>query len=339
MTPLKIEEEFNKYLSLIKKESGADRMNITRLNELKFQSLEKKNLSLEEEKQVVKFINLLNSSENVYILYRGENTEFLEKKYNKEDIFEIARYIFNIGEKADHFLTRSIAENEYETLISEFKNLIDKLKKKSYDRYFLKYDIKNFENIINDLNESDFINYKKLFFYYYSLLHNKDRQEDSMVVSTSCSRLIAESAATHNRKYKSGIILYLFAPNRLLKNGYIIKQTKINELNKLDSEISKLIRDKDYPRIITYENKENEFFIFKVIFPHFILGIELLEEKVFIPNPEIFKESELETVLENGLSLDQSKFGEYINETSFKRYMDTYDFDVFKGNDMDKNQY
>ena len=306
------------------------------INELKFQSLEKKNLSLEEEKHLVTFINLFNSSENVYILYRGENTEFLERKYNKEDIFEIARYIFNIGEKADHLIKYSIPKNECETLLSEFKNLIDKLKKKSYDRYFLKYDIKNFENIINDLNESNFINYKKLFFYYYSLLHNKDRQEDSIVISTSCSRSIAESAATNNRKFKSRNILYLFAPKRLLKNGYIIKQTKIN---KLDSEISKLIKEKNYPRIKKYKYNEYEFFIFKVIFPHFIFGIELLEEKVFIPNPEIFKVSQMETVLENGFPLDQSKFGEYIKETSFKRYIDTYEFDVYRGNDADKNQY
>jgi len=313
-------------------------MNIIRLNELKFLSLDKKDLSLEEEEQVLEFIKLLNSSENVHILYRGENTNLLKNKYNEEDIFKIARYIFNIGEKADHLIKYSIPKNEYETLISEFQKLIDKLKENKYNEYFLDQDIKNFQNIIDDIDESNFINYKKLFFYYYSLLHNKDRQVDSIVISTSCSRSIAEKAVTNNGKFKSGNILYLFAPNRLLKNGYIIKQTKINELKKLDSFISRLIKDKDYPRIIKYEYNEDEFFIFKVIFPHFIFGTELLEEKVFIPNPEIFKISGFESVLENGFPLDQSKFGEYIKETSFKRYMDTYDFDVFRGNDVDKNQ-
>ena len=71
--------------------------------------------------------------------------------------------------------------------------------------------------------------------------------------------------------------------------------------------------------------EQKEFAVKGGLFPHFILGIELVSEKKFVVNSH-FKNSsrnDFEQISKTGFNIDQSDFDKSIADTGYKGWIET----------------
>lgn len=269
-------------------------------------------------------------NESILLLYRATEYSKIEERLinsnlQKENIFDRAFYF---GEKA-HFCSdnnkKKIFEDindcslitigkifdEIKYLLSEKrlkKRIKDNLSKESQN-YFS--DVKNRENFISILSDSD-SHYKLLLRdYYLYLLHTGYTiKDDTLLVSTSIKRSKVKNFGNKDDQ----IIFYYFVSQPF--ECSIIAPWKI-------SEVVDLVAQKNLP---TYEPRglypeQQEVSVKGGLFPQFILGIELVKEKNFIVNHHLFQyeSSQFEDLIQYGIGFDQSDFPEEIKETKFSQ--------------------
>ena len=299
------------------------KMNILKNVDLNLQPL----TTIQEElyKCFEKAIEEKSKDESILLLYRATEYSKIEERLTnsnlkKENIFDRAFYF---GEKA-HFCSDNYKKKIFEDIndcslitigkiFDEIKYLLSekrlKMRIKYLSKEFRNYfaDVKNRENFISILSDSD--SHCKLLLrdYYLYLLHTGYTiKDDTPLVSTSIKRSKAKKFGNKDKQ----IIFYYFVSQPF--ECSIIAPWRI-------SEVIDLITQKNLP---TYEPQglypeQDEISVKGGLFPQFILGIELVKERKFIVNPHLFQYESLqfEDLIQYGIGFDQSDFAEEIKET------------------------
>lgn len=290
----------------------------------------KKELSREELLHFNEFLMKqisLTHARHITPLYRGDNLENLHEKlgleYNKEkpDYAELLKRLFMVGEKARHFYS-----GEYFNLINRegilindvnevvFNYIFDNIHSSTKDKkprtrdFFNKnsafkdffFDKKNNKKIFSASALSSPIKDQFLFRnYYLTLLHQLNAinyRNDTHIVSTSSNYSVAGKFAL-GRSSGKRIIIHCWIPT------------------------SNILRDLIKNNLPIYEGapykEQHEVSLLAGILPHFIIGLRIVEDKLFFINPSIFNNRITNSLFKYGIEINQTNFIEIIRQTNY----------------------
>ena len=262
-------------------------------------------------------------------MYRGDKLKNLFERlgifYNEDepDYKQLLDRLFMVGEKsrnfyADEFFkassSRSIKIDDCNEKVFKyiFDNINDSIKSKNsstiaffdkneeFKQFFLneKDNKETFLKAFSSANENEQIYFKN---YYLTLLHQLDAinyKNSSHVVSTSLDSSVAQKFAMAKLSGKS-VILHCWTP----------KNNEINNFKKHG-----LPKYKNAP----YKN-EKEVSILAGILPHYIIGLQVIEDEVFFINPNIFSNPVNDNLFIQGFNINQDGFDEIIKLTKYKK--------------------
>jgi hypothetical protein len=273
----------------------------------------------------------LTTSKAIQPVFRGDNLENLFYRlgfnhgYSDENLEEFLKRFYMIGQKSKHFFDIEVSVNQNKRNIGIddvgdhvfeiiFDNIFSVLKSKNsstkaffdkneefYNFFKLKRGNKiNFLKKISELKGDGKLYFKD---YYLRLLHQLGSikyKSHSHFVSTSPFYKIAQGFACNDASSQSVIIHTWSSIN------YRDRKYKNIELPKYKGEPYR-------------SQRENSFFA--GILPHFIIGLEIIEQKKFFINPNIFVNEITDDLFFNGLKIDQEEFDVILKKT---RYSSSY---------------
>lgn len=270
------------------------------------------------------------SNQLIINIYRGLSLDFLCKNLgvdsNKPNYKKLLEKLFMIGEKSKYFKYKNSEFNLSDSSKTMFENIFDwissslsmadKLEIQKFCKqniFFVSFfsNTRNrikFINTIANLNENIKISIRN---YYLILLHQFDNNPykvRSLHTSTTIDTNVSSYFATND-----GVIIHAWIPRKEIQNyTHIIKQ------NNLPLYISPFVYEK-------------ELSILPGIFPHYMIGLEIIEGKKFYVNPYLFTNYNINkhTFL-NGLNIDQSRFFDYLKDTSYKKFVLKYKNNIFQ---------
>lgn len=286
-----------------------------------------KELSDDIKNKYLELMKILNNEENIILLFRGDKLKNISKKLNIDNnIEEISKKIFKIGEKSKSYLNHSLDINNVND--SVFEKIFDRTNK-----YFLD------DGTLEENIEKEFISYfseqsnKKIFLeniskiehnlikilvrdYYNFLIHTTDKyKNESTFISTTKEYDIAKEQFTCKKESSLIFNYFIVEPffTQAVSANFIKEHNKIIQYYELPIYGSEGI----YP-------DEKEVSIKAALFPQFILSIEFLKEKKIIINPHIDFEK-IEEILKFGIQFDQSDFNQEILTTEYKKNVEKTD--------------
>lgn len=302
------------------------------------------NLNLLSEKnknKYLKFYELLNQKEEkeeVLFLYRGTMYSKIKERLSHSDLIEekIFERAFYFGEKANFCSEKSIKNDKKQTLQdindcsnNTLGNLFDEIRfilfqerldknvqkelSKEFQEYFKNDNKEIFVRKLNKFNAEDKLQIRD---YYLYLLHTANTFKfDTPLVSTSVKKSVAKYFKNGNTADKR-IIFHYFVSFPF--HCSVIAPWKIDEaITKVQKFKLPLYKSKGlFP-------KQKEIAVKGGLFPHNILGIELVAEKKFIVNNHLLEcdESWFEYMVANGIVIDQTKFKSEIKKTPNENYI------------------
>jgi len=266
----------------------------------------------------------LSRNGNIRLLYRGDNLNSLYKRfgvvndksqYNRN---ELLKRIFLIGDKAKYFYKDEILKrNKYERnipLLDSDDEIIDGIFNQiwaaveSHKPYLLDYfehnrDLKGYfgdpvnrKYFINSINATkDKFRYRN---YYLTILHQLyflEYRNNTHFVSTSTKVDVAKSFAG-----KVGVIIHCWEPVTKLKR-LLLKKYNLPRQNKLAFK------------------EQSEVSLAAGILPHYIIGVEFLENNEFYFNSNILASEISEVIFMFGLNINQDNFFSVLRKTGFRK--------------------
>jgi hypothetical protein len=262
-------------------------------------------------------------------LYRGDKLENLFTRlgssYNeaKEPNYEqLLSRLFMVGEKSRNFYSDEFFQKDNRTIRIDdcdenvfnyiFDNINSSLKSKNthtisfFDKnekfkQFFSNKAANkqiFSSAILAAKESEQIYFKN---YYLILLHQLgsiNYRDSSHLVSTSMDYKVAQNFASGNYPSKS-IVIHAWTT----VNAYRDKFKKY-----------RLPKYSGMP----YKNQK-EISVLAGILPHYIIGLEIIEDEIFFINPNIFINAITDNLFIDGLDIDQTDFDEVLKQTKYRK--------------------
>lgn len=180
----------------------------------------------------------------------------------------------------------------------------------------------NEERFIEIINEkvTDPIKKEKLRDYYLYLLHRFGSRQQlatnlSFFVSTSEDEEEAKDFALSKEKKKRSVVFVYMVPEPLYKYG--VNRLVLNKVYEEYSNTGMPLYKSEL-----YEESQ-EIAIKGALFPHYILGLQDLENDNFIVNPYVFEQpnSRLVKIPLMGLEIEQNDFDQMINDTAYTGYV------------------
>ena len=270
-----------------------------------------------EKNKFAEYLDFLNSQDKVKLLLRGIKTEDLKSKLvtklNSNN--SLLNGLFLVGEKAKNYLEKaediphqikvidSMGIDVSNWIFEEYSNLPVEIIKTDYFK--------------KETNQNSFVNTIKndrnLIDYYLVGLHKWNSGILVNFVSTTTS---SDQALSHGNDLV--ILLWLAECN----STHVIGESTLKE--KLE-KISK----KGLPHFDDVFESEYEYSFKGFILPHFILGVLSVDENIFIINPALLKNEDMNWI-ENGFEINNERFLEFIKTTKYKRFLTLHDNKVFK---------
>ena len=276
------------------------------------------------------------SQRKISTLFRGDKLSNVFTRLGMEYDAENPNYrdlldrLFMVGDKARHFYNEQISQaggrqiSLEETNEETFKYIFDHLNKavKSKNPYHKKFFDKNEEAkryFQDKKNKTTFllvssggtIAEKKFFKYYYlSLLHQLAEigyKAKSHIVSTSKKISIAEQFAGNNPSEKR-IVLYAWKP--IFYSPISFRKKQLPRFN---------------GRPYSYQK---EISIVAGILPHFIYGLEIVDEGLFFINPYLFNNPITSSLFKDGFNIDQTNFDAVLTTTNYRIGFNVVDNDI-----------
>ena len=270
-----------------------------------------------EEKKFKEYLHLLINQEKAKLLFRGTKIVDLKSKLDHKLNSNNSLFdgLFLVGDKAKNYLEKgediphqikeidSVGVDVGEWIFGEYLNIPTKMVETDYFKI--------------ETNQTKFANALKgdrsLIDYYLVGLHKLNSGILVNFVSTTASSDQALS-------YGNDIIILLWLAESYSKHA-IGKST-------LNAKLKK-ISNKRLPCWIDLFESEYEYSFKGFILPHFILGALSVSENIFIINPALLKNRDLNWI-KNGFEIDDERFFEFIKTTKYKRFLTLHDNEVFK---------
>lgn len=271
---------------------------------------------LKKIKDFLKKLQEFKKEDKIKILYRGVEKDFafkllkLDSKYNS--IEQFAEKLFYFGEKSKYFWEEKIQNNFSINDVSEkvFLYIFEKLKNiaeidttKEKTKKFVEKNQKQFDFFKKTDNEKIFItNLKKLDDnkkrmirnYYFRIIHQlgeTEYKDNSMLISSSSKRSVAENFAGKN---KIIITFWDFDFNNFSPKNYNLP----------------FFKGKPY-------KNQKEITIFGAIFPHYIYSFKYRGQEYY--NPAIKRIRNMEETILSGLEINQENFENNLSNVNYKK--------------------
>ena len=222
----------------------------------------------------VNFISCEDLKSNLYNVLKkleGENRIVFRGFSPKSTSSDFWKYVFNVGEKGDHF--RNSGNRTYKTTLYDsdhekdaqqnFEYLLSELENNIIPNY--KYgnlisDISTLRKRIDNFMKKYKIDYTKMYYFLLAWLHNIGRdtglKNTSPLISTTTS---LDTALSFQKENKNSKYVYIV----LLAENYFADCFDTNQLNAILKELE----------IEWHKNIHNEVMIKDAIVPHLIIGI------------------------------------------------------------------
>lgn len=155
--------------------------------------------------------------------------------------------------------------------------------------------------------------------YYLFLLHTlgvKGIRSGSPLLSTSVSKEVARRFS-HAHHEKHGAILGIFVPHPI--EHWVVAPWKCMEISRRVAALGLPV----FSPMGAYP-EQAEISLKGGALPHFVSHVELRDGQVAVVNPAIFEASNqrLESVFKHGLSIDQSRFFHFLEDSGYSRYVE-----------------
>jgi len=304
-------------------------------------------LSEEEIQMFHTFKSVLEEKEKegkVLFLFRGEQLPNIERRLakpaNKVSVSEIFGRVFVVGEKARQYAEGVIGEKTYLSTINDVSELTlgfifdriksvlssSKLKAKIESRLPITFktyfsDINNKATFINIISRLGFEQKLRLRDYYLYLLHtagNDGVNKETFFVSTSLKKRIASNFSWNNKGEKR-LIFHYFLPYPF--DVHAIAPWMIENQHQLVIDLG----------LPTYSPKglfpeQKEVSVKGALFPIFIIGVELVTDRLFVVNPNILNLPREVIPFSSFLGIPPSKtsFEATVFETAYSGSVTTY---------------
>lgn len=292
------------------------------------------------------YLSEQDKSGNILFLYRGEEQRNIKKRLVNSDSDveqqEVFKRVFYFGDKARHFATdvfrdgrnflmgiNDCSEDTLSFIFDRIANALNSIKisrqiaentSDCFRDFFL--DQNNRTIFVGRINKSytDETKLKSRDYYLY-FLHvagTSGIRHETMFVSSSTDRKIATGFSRVGKRDLSRIIFHYFIPQPF--HIHAIAPWVADHHQRIARSLG----------LPTYKPtglfpKQQEVSVKGALFPHFMLGIELVDEKKFIVNPHgcCLNRSEFPNVSKQGFSIDQSDFQNKIFDTGYIRWGQT----------------
>lgn len=249
-------------------------------------------------------------------LYRGVNIDYLSEKLKSNDIEELGKRLFFIGEKPNHCWNdkdnyKYFEINQVDTVVFEYIfNSFSKIKNAKYKNINKVKFINNNKTIFNffvEQNKQEFINSIKkqsnklqIRNYYFSILHQLGDEN-----YTDISFLVSSTLDIEQAKYFSG-------ENNRNRKGIIINFWDKKNIENNFGEGVICFKGKPFKR-------QKEVSLFGGIFPHYIYSFEYNGKEYF--NPALYSlQDDIDiidcTILFSGFDINQNNFTEKVQKWS-----------------------
>jgi len=280
------------------------------------------------------------------LVYRGEDLRSVKRRLFKEpsnvEHSEILENAFYIGEKArnlylnDNEISRNyltgINDCSAETFYFIFDRMVnalssEKLKKmvientsNQFRGYFL--EPSNRDSFVDKiLSVNDGLCILRVRDYYLYLLHvagSDGVRGETTLISTSTEKKVAGYFSKVQKSARNKVIFHYYVPAPFFK---------LTVSPWLCSHYETSICELGLPRYKAHGlfPKQKEVCVKGALFPHFILGVELLDKRMFVVNPLSINLDceEHESVLHRGFNVDHSDFEKRMLETAYQSYAQT----------------
>ncbi|HEC59848.1 MAG TPA: hypothetical protein ENI24_09815 [Methylophaga sp.] len=307
-----------------------------------------------------RFLSEQDKSGHLLFLYRGEEQRNIVRRLingrlginsGSEEVFQRAFYF---GDKARHFAVdvfdddrnflTDINDCSDETLAFIYDRICNVLEepracqkiKQNTAREFREFfqGRNNLREFIQKINESYTPETKlKVRDYYLYFLHVAGAagiRRETMFVSTSTDKRVAYEFSIAGRRKKSRIIFHYFIPQPF--HLHAIAPWVADHHQRIAYEIG----------LPTYKPtglfpKQREVSVKGALFPHFILGVELVNERKFIINSNFCEHdnrADFERIARHGFTIDQSDFHNRLFDTGYIRWGQTDLAGNFESNDV-----
>jgi len=296
----------------------------------------KADLNLNEFSNLTDFLLLFVSESRrgkIIPLYRGGNLNDLFSRLGieyepiKPNYELLLQRFFMIGEKGRHFYSKEYFKlgnnfmfgiEDHDEII--FKNIFDVLnsfcknKRKKDDHFFERNEIfceyfvnkrSNKKKFVEFIAKLDSQNQLVIRNYYLSRLHqfgSKVYKDKSILVSTSKSYMIAKGFASESQEEKR-MVIHSWTP-------------RTSAFNNEFYQVLPVFRGGPY-------SYQREISIFAGILPHYIIGLEIIDDNMFFINPSILENKITKDVFSNGLPINQENFHQILKLTNYEGYFVT----------------
>ncbi|EOB3677329.1 hypothetical protein ACHELX_004230 [Vibrio vulnificus] len=282
---------------------------------------------------------------DILLVYRGEELRNIKKRLFKvpdnvsgEALFD---RLFFIGDKARHLHLdgnandrgalmglNDCSQETFEYIFRRLQNICQgKMRRKvtehtsnKFQNYFL--DDNNLPRFVDSVNRA--FNDKSLLKirdYYLYLLHaagSEGVRVETTLVSTSTNPKIAYQFSRVHQKPQNKVIFHYFVPAPFYK---LAVAPWISEHHQSIVVSCGLPTYKPYGLFPS----QREVAIKGALFPHFIIGVELLDKKQFVVNSYALDldENQFDYIARSGFDIDQSNFAQRILDTAYLAYGQT----------------
>lgn len=303
------------------------------------------------------FLSEQDKSGHILFLYRGEEQRNIRRRLangglgiETQEVFQRAFYF---GDKARHFVG-DVFDNERnfltgindcsdETLSFIYKRICNVLESRNSQRIRQNTSIEFREFFLQQSNRDEFLRRinephtpetkLKARDYYLYFLHVAGAvgiRQETMFVSTAINKRVAQGFTRAGHGSTSRIIFYYFIPQPF--HFHAIAPWVIDHHQRIAYSIG----------LPTYKPtglypKQREVSVKGALFPHLILGIELVDDRKFIINSNFNKHvnrANFERVAREGFAIDQSDFHSRIFDTGYVRWGQTDLNGNFESNDV-----
>ena len=303
----------------------------------------KADLNLNEFSNLTDFLLLFVSESRrgkIIPLYRGSNLNDLfarlgiEYEPIKPNYELLLQRFFMIGEKGRHFYSTEYfnlgnnfmfgIEDHDEIILKKIFDVLNsfcKNKKKKDDRFFngneifCEYFINkkgNKRKFVEFIANLDSRNQLVIRNYYLSRLHqfgSKVYKDKSILVSTSKLYSVAKGFTSQSQEEKK-VIIHSWTP-------------RISAFRNEFYNVLPVFTGGPY-------RHQREISIFAGILPHYIIGLEIIDDNKFFINPSILENTITKDVFSNGLPINQENFHQILKLTNYEGYFLTNENKTFE---------
>ena len=295
---------------------------------------------------LMKFIREKDKEGEVLLLFRGEEQRNVKRRLfgvdSKFESGEMFQRAFYFGEKARHFsvdhsdgdrsaLTdiNDISDHTLEFIFERIANVINiperryhvlKNTSSKFREYFFEpSNRRDFLERVNGAHTStDKLKVRDYYLYWLHTAGSPGIRLETHLVSTSIEKRIARYFSTVKKSTKDNFIFHYFIPKPFHLHAISPWLSDHHQLVVSDCGLP------TYKSLGLYPNQK-EVAVKGALFPHFILGVELVAEKKFVVNSHAqhIHEYQYEEISKSGFPIDQTDFAERIFNTGYIRWVQT----------------